>query len=126
MTRSNGTAALLGLTVLAACESPSSPSRMTAAESGPAFSVASGAGGEAEYIAGQYIVVFRDGVRDVPGLARALAAQHGSSPRYTYTATIKGFAAPLSAQAAAALARNPNVAYRSEERRVGKECRSRW
>ncbi len=111
MTRSKGTAALLGVaTALAACESPNSPARMTATESEPAFSVAGGSA-ETEYVPGQYIVVFRDDVRDVPGLARRLAAQHGSSPRYTYTAAIKGFAAQFSAQAAAALARNPNVAY---------------
>ena len=110
MSRTRGTAALLGaVTILAACETPSSPSPLTPAEASPAFNV--GGSSEAEYIPGQNIVVFRDDVRDVDGLARRLAAQHGSTPRHTYTHAIKGFAAPLSAQAAAALARNPNVAY---------------
>lgn len=64
-----------------------------------------------DVIPGQYIVVFNDDVSDVPGLARSLASVAGSSPRYTYTSAIKGFAAAMSSQAAAALARNPNVAY---------------
>ncbi|MFN2563881.1 MAG: S8 family peptidase [Gemmatimonadaceae bacterium] len=129
MTRCKGTAALLGMvSVLAACDTPSSPSPLTPTEAAPAFSIGGGAS-EAEYIPGQYIVVFRDEVRDVPGLARSLAAQHGSSPRYTYTHAVKGFAAALSAQAATALARNPNVAYVEQDqvaRAVTTQSNATW
>jgi subtilisin family serine protease len=89
---------------------------VTPSEAEPAFNV--GASGEAEYIPGQYIVVFRDGTRDVAALARGLAAQHGSAPRYTYQHAVKGFAAPFSAQAASAIARNPNVAYVEQDQVV--------
>jgi subtilisin family serine protease len=56
-----------------------------------------------------YIVTFNDDVVDVPGLARQLAATHGSTPIFTYTRALRGFAAPLSELAADALLRNPNV-----------------
>ena len=63
-----------------------------------------------ETIPGQYIVVFNDDVRDVPGLARRLAADHGGAPRFVYERALKGFAARIPDAAAAALGRNPNVA----------------
>jgi serine protease len=59
---------------------------------------------------GQYIVTFADSVSDVPGLARAMSAQYGASPLYTYTTAMKGFAARLPAHALDALQRNPRVA----------------
>ena len=59
----------------------------------------------------QFIVVFNDRVSDVPGLARSLAARQGGEAFFTYEHAIKGFAFRGSAQAAAALERNPNVAY---------------
>ena len=62
-------------------------------------------------VPGQYIVVFRDAVTDVPGLAYGLSAEHGSAPRYVYEHALKGFAVTLPEQAAEALSRNPNVAY---------------
>ena len=62
-------------------------------------------------VPGQYIVVFRDAVTDVPGLAYGLSAEHGSAPRYVYEHALKGFAAELPEQAVEALRRNPNVAY---------------
>ncbi len=101
------TAGLLAvaLSVAACADEPVSPSLAAPATSLQSVSAAS------EVIPGQYIVVFKNDVSDVPGLARALAAQAGSSPRYTYTSAIKGFAAAMSAQAAAAIARNPDVEY---------------
>ena len=59
----------------------------------------------------QYIVVFSDDVTDVRGLARQLAAAHGSSTQFIYQHALKGFAARLSPAAAQALEQNPNVAY---------------
>ena len=65
----------------------------------------------AQTVPGQYIVVFRDSVDDVPGLAYGLAAAHGRAPRFIYQHALKGFAADLPEQAVEALRRNPNVAY---------------
>ena len=73
----------------------------------PHFSKAAPAA--SERIAGQYIVVFDETVRDVPGLARQLAAAHGGSLGHVYGAALKGFSAKLPDAAAAALARNPHV-----------------
>ena len=55
-----------------------------------------------------YIVVFKDDVANARGLAQRLA---NGNAAHVYENTIKGFAANFSPQAAAALARNPNVAY---------------
>jgi subtilisin family serine protease len=64
----------------------------------------------ARVIPGAYVVVFRDEVANVPARARALAAEHGGTLRYTYTAAVKGFAAELPEAAAEALRRWPEVA----------------
>ena len=55
-----------------------------------------------------YIVVFKDDVANARGLAQRLSNGNAS---HVYANSIKGFAATFSPQAAAALARNPNVAY---------------
>jgi subtilisin family serine protease len=101
--------ALAALT-LAACQDPVAPAPQTATPT-PQSSVATGSNDESEAIAGKYIVVFKDGVRDVPGLARSLAQASGGTVRFTYQRALRGFAADLPDRAAAALARNPNVAY---------------
>ena len=56
-----------------------------------------------------YIIVFRDGVRDVPGLARQLVAQGGGTLGHTYQSALKGFSASMPAAAVEGLRRNPNV-----------------
>jgi subtilisin family serine protease len=99
---------------LAACSDvPSAPE--LAPTQVPAASKAE-RGGNA--IPDQYVVVFKDDVRDAPGLARQLAAAHGGSVKHTYQHAIKGFAARLSPAAASALARNPNVKYVEQDQRV--------
>ncbi len=65
----------------------------------------------ARLIPDDYIVVFRPGVRDVAGLARQLTAARGGTLGFLYQHALQGFSAHLSAQAAAALRNNPNVAY---------------
>ena len=88
---------------LTACQDARTP---VAPATGPALAAAPAAQ------AGKYIVVFKDDVRDVPGLARVLAAQHGGRPVFTYEHTIRGFAAEgLPDAAVEALARHPQVAY---------------
>lgn len=62
----------------------------------------------------QYIVVLDDrqvAAPDVPGLAQALARQHGARVLHVYDRELRGFAAQMPATAAAALARNPRVRY---------------
>src|SRR5688572_15101643 len=63
-----------------------------------------------ERIPDQYIVVFNDDVSDVAGRANGLMLAHGGRVDKTYTRAIRGFAARMSAHAAAALAREPGIA----------------
>ena len=73
----------------------------------------------ASVIPNQYIVVFKDDVRDVPGLARGLAAANGGRVGFIYETAIKGFSVTLgSARAAEAIGRNPNVAYVEQDQVV--------
>jgi subtilisin family serine protease len=74
---------------------------------GASLSTAGGSGP----VRGQYIVVFKDEVQDVPGLSKRLTSAHGGSLRHVYSNALKGFAARLPEQAAAALARHPQVSY---------------
>ena len=115
--RRSSVAATLSLLAAAACADPAAP---PALDADPAAASRAVAADEAEPIPGQYIVVFRDGVADAPGLARRLAAGNGASVRHTYQHAIKGFSANMSEQAAAALARNPNVAYVEQDQAVSK------
>ena len=62
-------------------------------------------------VPGQYIVVFRDDVRNAQGLTNSLARQHGFSIQFSYQFALQGFSASMPPAAAAALANNPNVAY---------------
>src|SRR3989454_85521 len=64
-----------------------------------------------EAVPGQYIVVLQDNVADPATVARDLVNAAGGSLLHVYTSAIKGFAARLSAPAAAALQGNPLVAY---------------
>jgi len=130
------TALVVGMLPLGACSDDlTSPTPSTARpeqsnEATPRFAMADGASiaqaaklaaarqaapGGADRIPGQYIVVLKDDVQDVRGLAKRLLTEHGASPRFTYDGAIKGFSFKLpeqaAARAAAALARNPQVAY---------------
>lgn len=60
---------------------------------------------------GRYIVVFKDTVADVPGLAHSLARAQGGTAHFVYEHALKGFAATLPEPAVEALRRNPHVAY---------------
>jgi len=65
-----------------------------------------------------YIVVLDDSVNDVEATARSLARGAGGELGFVYQHALKGFSAKLSAQAATALARNPNVAYVEADKEV--------
>ena len=97
----------VALFVFAACQDTSAPDGSAA----PELATAAAPAPQAQVIGGRYLVVFNAGVADAPGLARRMAAAHGGRIRFTYEHAIKGFAAELSDAAAAALARNPNVAF---------------
>ena len=80
-------------------------------------------------IPGSYVVVFNDRVGNVPGLAQTLTNQHGGELGFTYEHAIKGFSVTLSAQAAAALEKNPNVAYVEPDQEVyaiGTQSNATW
>jgi len=110
-------AVAIGIAVaLTACEtsrSPIEPRRMRAGELNPAAVVA-----QPELVPGQYIVVFKSDVADPATLAQTLVRTHGATHRFTYTHALKGFAASMSDVAAAALARNPQVAYVEQDQVV--------
>ena len=103
-------AGLLGFTLLAIglASCTDAPVAPTATPGQAAEARAARRGGQP--IPDQYIVVFKDGVSDVPGLARGLTAAHGGKLRFTYQHTIRGFSAMLPAAAAEALRHNPHVA----------------
>jgi subtilase family protein/PKD domain-containing protein/peptidase inhibitor I9 len=61
-------------------------------------------------IADEYVVVFDNTVTDVDGRAKGLVNAHGGNLQATYRTALKGFSAHMSAQAAAALAKEPGVA----------------
>ena len=97
----------LAAAVLGACQDASSH-RPPADERAADLSVRAR---PAEPIPGQYIVVFRQNVRDVQTVAKALAGKHGGKLRHTYKAALKGMAVELSDSAAAALRQDPAVEY---------------
>jgi subtilisin family serine protease len=68
----------------------------------------------AQPIAGSYIVGLKDGTASraaVGTAAGSLAGRYGGSVRYTYASAMHGFAATMSAAAAAKLAADPQVAW---------------
>jgi subtilisin family serine protease len=65
----------------------------------------------AEYIDGQYIVVFKDDVTDVDTAIESLANKSALAPTYRYTAAIKGFAGKMSAEQLDMMRLDPRVEY---------------
>ena len=94
--------ALALLTALAACETMANPAQQTPET--PNRTAAAGA------VPGQYIVVLQNNVADPAAVANDLVTAAGGSLLRVYTSALKGFAARLSAPAAAALQANPLVA----------------
>lgn len=104
-----------GLTVaFAACADSVAP---RAADSISEAAVSFSQGGNAP-IADEYIVVFNDGVSDVPGKARSLLASSNGVLRRTYGSALKGFSAHMSAAQAAAIAADPSVAYVEQDQEM--------
>ncbi len=61
--------------------------------------------------ADDWIVVFKEGTNDPPGLAKKLVADHGGTIRYTYKYVLQGFAANIPPQAIEGIRNNPNVDF---------------
>jgi subtilisin family serine protease len=74
--------------------------------------------GPSKPIPDNYIVVFKDTVRDPASEARALMRGQGGQINFIYSNAIKGFAATLPSAALAALSRNPSVAYIEQDTAV--------
>jgi subtilisin family serine protease len=98
---------LLSAVVFAACgDAP-----FVAPEAPPEIAFDAMAANAAQPGSDDWIVVFKPGVADPPGLARRLLSQHGGRLRHTYQHTIQGFGASLPSQALNGIRNNPNVAY---------------
>jgi subtilisin family serine protease len=67
--------------------------------------------GGRQVIPDEYIVVFKDGVKNPESAAKKLAVRHKGKLRYSYRAALKGMAVELSDSAVAALRSEPEVAY---------------
>lgn len=77
-----------------------------------------GAARPSNVIPGQYIVVLRASVTDVPAVADEHARRYGASVRQLYRHALKGYAATIPAQGLAAIRSDARVAYVSEDRTV--------
>ncbi len=66
---------------------------------------------KADYVAGEYIVVFKDNVPDVPASVGELSRKHGFKTDFTYRHAIKGFAGKLNPAMVEALRYDSRVAY---------------
>jgi subtilisin family serine protease len=88
------------LVLAAACAGENSP---TSTPSDPSLNAAAGTQ--------RYIVVFKDEVVGAQATTDQMLAAVGARADYVYGTAIKGFAAPLSAQAVDQLRRDPRVAY---------------
>lgn len=69
-------------------------------------------------IPGQYIIEFKDDVKDPKGLAQQLANEHSGEIKYIYTKAIKGFAAKIPDAAINGLRKNPNVKLVEQDQTV--------
>jgi subtilisin family serine protease len=70
-------------------------------------------------IAGQYIVVLKDDVRDPRQKAREHAQRHGAEVLHSYEHALKGYAARLSAERVADIEADPDVDYIEQDGQMG-------
>jgi subtilisin family serine protease len=69
-------------------------------------------------VADRYIVVLRTSSTDASSEARQISASYGASVLVVYRRAVRGFAADMSSATAAAMARDPGVAYVEQDRVV--------
>lgn len=90
--------------------SPSAESEQSLTVEVPVESADQKENSSVEKIPGQYIIVFKEEVKDVPGVAKGLINAHGGELRHTYQHAIKGFSVSnLPPQALVGLERNPHI-----------------
>jgi len=96
----------------------------------PAISFQSApASGPVQAQTNDWIVVFKPGVADPPGLAMRLVGEAAGNLKFTYQYTIQGFAATLPPQALEGVRNNPNVLRVEPDVRVslaGTETAASW
>lgn len=104
------------LALAAACSDVSSPpqARRVVQHPGGVAPIYAKAGG----IPGQYIVVLKDDVDDQNSAEGQLVGQNGGTLTYSYRHALKGFAARLSTDAVARVARDPRVRYIEQDQPV--------
>jgi subtilisin family serine protease len=68
-----------------------------------------------ESIPGQYIIVFKDDVKDVKGLRDQLLKDSGGQLVFAYSKALKGFSAKIPDVAINSLKKNPNIKYVEQE-----------
>jgi len=86
---------------------PSEPRQQYSNAPAPLFNKTPGA----KYISGEYIVVFKDEVRDAIGSTFDVEQRFGFRAQYRYSHAIKGFAGRLAPATLDALRHDPRVAY---------------
>ncbi len=117
ITRTSPLILLALLLVVSGCDQSLPTSDIDAEEAVTPSSSAANA--PAKALKGQYVVVFKQQVGNVPEQAQALANRYGGDLGYTYEHAIKGFSvANLPEQAVRALEKNPNVAYVEADQEV--------
>jgi subtilisin family serine protease len=95
--------------VLIACQDSVAPDNISNISSPPSFSASAAAA--SRRIPDEYIVVLDASTVDVTGRANALLKAHGGTLNRTYSHSIKGFSAHMSAAAAARLAESDGVEF---------------
>jgi aqualysin 1 len=73
---------------------------------------------KANYVNGEYIVVFKDDVPDVSASVGELSKKHGFKADFSYAHAIKGFAGKLTPATIEALRYDPRVAYIEQNQTV--------
>ncbi|WP_225410900.1 S8 family peptidase [Stigmatella hybrida] len=66
-------------------------------------------------VAGQYVVMLKEGTGEVEALSKELSRRYGGEVFETYTRVARGFAVRMSEAAAKSLARHPSVAFVEED-----------
>jgi serine protease len=110
----SSTVACVLTVALAACHDSTAPARSRSVATGVVFSQLA----DRDRIPDEYIVVFNREVADPGNRADALARANGASIRNLYTYSIKGFSAHMTADQAAHIADEPDVAYVEQDRKV--------
>jgi serine protease len=76
--------------------------------------------------ADDWIVVFKPGTKDPPGLAKRLTAEHGGTVRSSYQRVLQGFSGNIPPQAIEGIRRNPNVEFVEQDGVVSMTAVGSW